>query len=277
VALETLVLTADANVMKVVCRAMEKVGAEVIAVDTSAEAAQLLSKRKFDAAVIDCDENAISGATALLREIRRGTSNRSSIVFALISGPATSGSAMADGANFVLPKPLDQKRVARSFQSALGLMQRENRRYFRLAIELPVTVEIDDAKVYRASTLNLSKKGLAVKMRTAEGAAEDDAAVFSGIVGAKVQVHFALPDGRPIQCEAEVAWKSFRSDGVAGLQILAFAGEGREQLADFLEQAADHTDAANPARHRQSSRMVAEHGNLWQKLRRLFLRRVRHR
>jgi DNA-binding response OmpR family regulator len=260
-ALETLVVTANPNALQLVRRTMESLGADVIAIATAEEGALILARRKFDAVVVDCDDDALPGVSSLPRKIRLGTSNRSSIVFALTDGTSTSRLALADGANFVLEKPLQPDRVARIFRSALGLMRRENRRYFRLAIELPVTLETEDGKTLHGATLNLSKKGLALR----EGVQA---------AGARARIKFTLPQGHLVECAAVVTWTTPAGSGPAGLQILTMAECDREILAEFIDRAAADAELSSPPGDRHRPVMIVNRSHWWHKLRKGVLRSI---
>jgi CheY-like chemotaxis protein len=241
---------------------MEKLGAEVIAVAASEEGSFLLARRKFDAVVLDYDDHAVPGICRLLQEIRRGTSNRSTIVFALIGDKTASRLALAGGANFVLQKPLGSDRVERAFRSALKLMRRENRRYFRLAIVLPVTLELEDGSVHGTTTMNLSKKGLALRECPLTA-------------GTRARIRISTPGAPPIGCEVEVAWTAGAGSGTAGLQILAMEERDREALAALIDRAAEEAEHTSLRGDRQRSVRSIRRSLWWRHLGRRILRSVR--
>src|SRR5207253_10722589 len=72
--LHALLLSADAEAVRILRRVMEdlKIGAD--AANGSDRALDLLNKRKFDAVVIDCDDT--PGAPAVLRHLRTSASNK---------------------------------------------------------------------------------------------------------------------------------------------------------------------------------------------------------
>src|SRR5436305_8356178 len=97
----------------------------------------------------------------MMRELRKGSSNRMAIVFAITHG--TSIHAAFDmGANFVLEKPVTPERAARSLRAAHGLMMRERRRYLRQSVNLPAVLSANGAAT-QAAILDVSEGGVSVR------------------------------------------------------------------------------------------------------------------
>jgi CheY-like chemotaxis protein len=230
-ALESLLVTTDSAASGVVHGSLRQLEIHVMQLDSAQEAAALLLRRKFDAVVADCDD--LPGGGELLPQLRRGTSNRSSIVFALVNGGTPASRAFEAGANFVLEKPLDAGRSARNFGAALHLMRREHRRYFRLDVNLAVNVDFGNGIAGQFTALNLSKGGLAL-------------AACRLPAGAQAKVSFTLPDDYVIACDAEVAWSS--NERRTGLRLLSMGEGARGHLCEFIERAADAAElrAAEP-------------------------------
>jgi CheY-like chemotaxis protein len=217
-ALETLLLSTDREVIRVLHRVLQDMGIDLLLTPTANDAADLLARRKFDAVIIDCC--GLPGASDLVPRLRQGTSNRSAIVFAVIGPGSSLRFAFGLGANFVLEKPLSVERASRTFRAALGLMVRERRRYFRLDVEVPIVVDIGDGVAHSLVTTNLSEGGLAVR------------APHRLAPGAKIKIKLALPNERPIECRGEVAWST--DDGRSGLKLLTLSDAARQQLTAFI-------------------------------------------
>ena len=160
--LHALLLSADAEAVRILRRVMEdlKIGAD--AANGSDRALDLLNKRKFDAVIIDCDDT--PGAPAVLRHLRTSASNKRAMAFAIINGKTTVRQAFDLGANFVIDKPLTVDRVQRSFRAAHGLMMRERRRYFRNALDSMAQITTSDGRPVRGTLINLSEGGMSLKL-----------------------------------------------------------------------------------------------------------------
>jgi CheY-like chemotaxis protein len=201
--LETLLLSADVETVRVLRRVMQDAGIDLLLTSTVNDAADLLARRKFDAIIADCDD--LRGADDLVQQLRQGPSNRSAIVFALTNGGTNLRRAFGLGANFVLEKPLSLERATRGLRAALGLMIRERRRYFRLPIEMPVALDFGQGVRYQFTTSNLSEGGLALR------------GSHKLPMGARVRLRFSPPGSEPIDCTALIAWST--EDGRAGLRF----------------------------------------------------------
>lgn len=217
-ALETLLLSADREVIRVLHRVLQDLGIDLLLTPTANDAADLLARRKFDAVIADCCS--LPDASEIVPRLRQGTSNRSAIVFAVIGQGSTLRTAFGMGANFVLEKPLSVERASRTFRAALGLMVRERRRYFRLDVEIPISVDCGDGIMQSLTTTNLSEGGLAVR------------APRRLAPGAKLKIKLALPNERPIECRGEVAWAT--DDGRSGIKLLTLTDAARQQLTAFI-------------------------------------------
>jgi CheY-like chemotaxis protein len=206
---------------------MQDAGIDLLLTSTVNDAADLLARRKFDAIIADCDD--LPGADDLMQQLRQGSSNRSAIVFALTNGGTNLRRAFGLGANFVLEKPLSIERATRGLRAALGLMIRERRRYFRLPVELPATLDFGQGIRYQFTSCNLSEGGLAVR------------GSHKLSIGAKLRLSFSPPDTEPIECAAIVAWST--DDGRAGLRFMVLPQAVRQQLADFIGRASRYEDS----------------------------------
>ena len=225
--LETLLLSTDVEAVGVLRRVMQDAGIYLQLVSTAKEAASLLARRKFDAIISDCDD--LPGADDLVQRLRQGPSNRSVIVFALTSANTGLHRAFGLGANFVLEKPLSLERATRGVRAALGLMVRERRRYFRLPIEVPVTLDFGQGGRHQLTTSNLSEGGMTVR------------ASHKLPIRAKVRLSFTPPGDKAIECAALVAWSD--DSGRAGLRFLVLAQAVRQQLAEYIGRSGKYEDS----------------------------------
>jgi DNA-binding NtrC family response regulator len=116
--LQSLMLSRDAEVLRVMRRVLDEYGIEVEVCADAAIANQTLAQRKFDAVFVDCDD--VEGAHQVLTDVRKGASNKRSVVLAIVNGVTTMRAAFEMGANFVLDKPLTVDRMGKSVRVARG-------------------------------------------------------------------------------------------------------------------------------------------------------------
>src|ERR1041384_5524736 len=110
--LHALLLSHDPHVHRILRRALDDVSIDLQISNTADDATHTLSRRKYDAFLVDCD--AVPNADQVLQRLRTGKSNRSCIAFALVNGSVSVQQAFQMGANFVLDKPLVFDRVTRT-------------------------------------------------------------------------------------------------------------------------------------------------------------------
>src|SRR5208282_3217764 len=103
--LESLLLSRDAEVVRVLRPTLEKLSIEVEVCQEAKKASEILIAEKFDAVIVDCDD--MQGAMEVLQGLRATPSNRASVTFAVLNGKkTTTQEAFGMGVNFVLQKPI---------------------------------------------------------------------------------------------------------------------------------------------------------------------------
>lgn len=222
--LESLLLTRDDQVIKVLRRVLGDLGIEVEVCTGADRAQEQVAHRKFDAIIIDCDD--VHGAPDVLQAIRKSPSNKTSTAFALINGVTSLRDAFAMGANLALEKPLSLDRARHSFRAAHGLMMIERRRYYRFPIEMPVTLRVEHSEM-AGTAQNLSEGGMALHFKSS--------VPVSKMI---LTVHFTLPGFHsPIEATCLIAWADGR--GHVGLRFDKVPYTGREQMEKWFRQQMD--------------------------------------
>jgi CheY-like chemotaxis protein len=226
--LESLLLSRDPEVIGILRPTLEKLSIDLQVCNAARPGLEMLASEKFDAIIVDCDD--LEGGLNVLGNLRKGTSNRSSVAFAILNGTTTTHQAFDLGANFVIQKPITPVSALRCFSAAVGFMERERRRYFRHPLEIPVAVIMSRGGEAKAITTNLSEGGMAVR--------------FPGNLpaGGISKVVFTLP-GMQLSMESnvELAWAD--GHGLAGLRFSGMAQTSREQLERWLLTQMEKTEA----------------------------------
>ncbi len=163
--LESILLSQDQEVVRVLRPTLEKLSIDVEICSEARYGADILITDKFDAVIVDCDD--LSGGLALLQGLRNTPSNKNSVAFAILNGKrTTTQEAFGMGANFVLQKPISGLNASRCFHAALNFMLKERRRYFRQPVKMQVQV-ILEGKTLNATSTNISEGGIALMLREA--------------------------------------------------------------------------------------------------------------
>src|SRR5207248_2342469 len=92
----------------------------------------------------------------IISGVRSSRANRNAVIFAIINGKTSVGTATELGANFVLGKPLEASRLTAYLRSSIHKMETEHRRYFRYQLSLDADIVRRDGKVIAAQVLNVS-------------------------------------------------------------------------------------------------------------------------
>jgi DNA-binding response OmpR family regulator len=217
--LESLLLSRDTEVVRILRPTLEKLSIEVEVCEEANKASEILISEKFDAVIIDCDD--LQGGLEVLQSLRTTPSNKNSVAFAVLNGKkTTTQEAFGMGVNFVLQKPISTLNASRCFHAALNSMIRERRRYFRQPVKMLVRVVLGDEEIKGTST-NISEGGMAIMLPQALPK------------GATPRLQFTLPETRvSLDVETEVAWADIK--GHVGLRFLNVPQSSQERLEKWL-------------------------------------------
>jgi DNA-binding NarL/FixJ family response regulator len=160
--LDSLLISKDAALLSVLRPVLEKISVNIEVCAEVQPGIDLMTKRKFDAVIIDCDD--LPNGFDLLHTLRQTRSNAKSVSFAVVNGRTTTQEAFQSGANFVLQKPLSLLHASRCFNAALNFMVRERRRYFRHPVDMPLRISLPNNQEMTATATNLSEGGMAIRI-----------------------------------------------------------------------------------------------------------------
>lgn len=217
--LDSLLITRDTALLGVLRPALEKISVGLQVCGEFQPASALLTKTKFDAVIIDCDD--LHNGIELLRGLRRTRSNAKSVSFAVVNGKTTTQEAFHSGANFVLQKPLTPLHASRCFNAALNFMVRERRRYFRHPVDMALRITFPQTPEMTATATNVSEGGLAIRI------------LSKVALETPVQVQFTLPGSKTsLELKGEVAWAD--GTGHAGIRFIDVPQSSQYQLDKWL-------------------------------------------
>ncbi|MGC1449121.1 MAG: PilZ domain-containing protein [Candidatus Sulfotelmatobacter sp.] len=219
--LDSLLLSQDTEVVRVIRPTLEKLSIDVEICQEARAGAAILITDKFDAVIVDCDD--LNGGLGILQGLRGTPSNKNSVAFAILNGRrTTTQEAFGMGANFVLQKPISALNASRCFHAALNFMIKERRRYFRQPVKMLVKV-VYEGKTLNATSTNISEGGIALMLREALPK------------GAAPHLKFSLPrTNNRLEVEAEVAWADVK--GLAGFRFHNVSKTSQQQLEQWLDE-----------------------------------------
>jgi Tfp pilus assembly protein PilZ len=160
-------------------------------------AAERLSKEKFEACVVNLGE----GADVVMEAARSSPSNSRCIIYAVGGNAQETMSYSKYGINAMFSQPLERPAALKLVKATRMLVLHEFRRYVRVPVITEVSV-VGDARRLSVSSIEMSSGGMSVKT------AED----FS--IGSNVEVSFALMTLPRVNVRGVVSWKKPKSVGI---------------------------------------------------------------
>src|SRR5579863_5914590 len=140
-----------------------------------------VAEEKFDAVIVDFDDP--HSAALILTNAQQSTSGHRAVTVALLSDKTKVRNVFGAGANFVLYKPLSAEQAEAGLRATTALIRRERRRSYRVAVQVPVQVQVENGSPIEGILLDLSEEGL------------DVLAAQPLCPSAAISAHFILPDG----------------------------------------------------------------------------------
>lgn len=214
----SLVVCDELESLNLLCRALDEARVQREICTDAKEGRKLLSEKKFEAVILDCDD--MEGGGEVLKKLRHTELNRLTIVFAIVNGKTRVSGAFELGANFVMDKPLIPELLTRSLRAAQGFMLREQRRSYRHPVDMLVTVTLGKSELH-FNAQDLSQGGMCL-----EG-------VKSLKTGDHVTLSFHLSEMKlKVEAAAEVAWTS--GEGRAGFKFISVPRKTGQKLKQWL-------------------------------------------
>ncbi len=185
-----------------------------------------LTEQKFDAVIVDYDDP--HSAALVLQNAYQSSAPHKTVTVALLGDKTKVRHVFGAGANFVLYKPISQAQAEASLRAAMALMKRERRRSFRVPVQLPVRLRVENGAEMEGILLDLSEDGL------------DVLAAQPLCPSAIITARFVLPDqGTEMDVRGEVAWAN--PNGESGVRYIDLAENLRQTLkAWVVTSAAEH-------------------------------------
>jgi DNA-binding response OmpR family regulator len=223
--LQSLVLCSDEKIVRVLRRVLNDLDIAMEPCEDAEVAVQKLSRRRFEAVIVDCDDREVAGQ--ILKATRNSPSNKKAVAVAIINGQTDVRTAFELGAHFALYKPISAERAKASFRAARALMKCERRRAGRVPVEMPVMYRFKShgpgGTLERTVSSDLSEDGVGVRLarrQTTRG---------------PLHLQFKLPGAKVlIEAEAELAWEN--PNGQAGIRFVELAEETRQALKVWLRE-----------------------------------------
>src|SRR5579872_5424898 len=89
--------------------------------EDAVSALEMIGRSHFDGFVVDCD--GLEHGAEVIAGIRRSRGNRQSVIFTVVNGRTSFGTANELGSNFVLGQPIEESRLRAYLQSSIHKME----------------------------------------------------------------------------------------------------------------------------------------------------------
>lgn len=200
-----LIVSRDDIATNTISSALREHGLSIEVRGSSALALDQVSRRKFEAVVVDLALE--QEAFTFLRQARSSASNRTMVAFALTKGENATALALQQGFSFVFERPLRPDSINHTLRVAYAMIVRERRRYFRYPITVPVVLTKKKTNQLYGRTINVSERGMALSIGSRLATGDETVADFT----------LQEPLLR-VTAESRVCWNNER--GEAGLSFL---------------------------------------------------------
>ena len=226
---EALLVSKDDEAATTLTGVLSGLGVEAVHCGYSDGICQL-TEQHFDAVIVDFDDP--HSAELVLQKALQSAPQNHVVTVALLSDKSTLRNVFGKGANFVLYKPFSTEQAEAGLRAAIVLLKRERRSSFRVPVQVPVQLKVEDDPETEGILLDLSEDGL------------DLLAAQPVRPAAAIQVKFALPDGVEIEARGEIAWAN--PNGQAGVHFVDLPEALRTTLQSWVAANAPEPPPPDP-------------------------------
>jgi CheY-like chemotaxis protein len=195
------------------------------------EALCRLTEEKFDAVIADFDDP--QSASLVLQNATPATAGNAAVTVALLGDKTKVRSVLGGGANFILYKPISDEQAEASLRAATALIKRERRRSFRVPIQVPIQLQIENGPPMEGILLDLSEDGMDVLAAQALCPESNISARFN-----------LLDSNTEIQVSGEIAWAS--PNGQTGVRFVDLPEQLRDTLRTWVLANSPETPPPDP-------------------------------
>jgi hypothetical protein len=218
--MKALIVTHDPPMVDLLRDLFAEISIVVQGCEDEAAASEILSRSKFDALVLDFDN--VSTADPLVKSLRESPSNKNATLFAAATYGAAKQKAFDHGTSFIFERPFASEQIRLVLRTAYAQMLRERRKYFRLAVELNVSIIRISGEEMLGKTTNLSQNGMAVLTPAPLQHGES------------IKLNFQVPGAKlTLSADGSVVWDD--KHGKAGINFQCASVEDQNRFAAWLD------------------------------------------
>lgn len=220
-AFSALVVCADAEAVRVLTPILAERGLEVETCVNLTLASDRVAARPFAVVLVDCEDE--PAAIDLMAATRSSADNKAVLIVAIVDSHNETRELFAQGANFLLFKPVSAERVAESLQAAWSLLPSERRVKDRVHVSTQASISYATTADAPTPLLNLSEGGAALHSQA------------NLPPPCRVYFQFTLPgDPAIVRLSGEVVWQDSR--GQVGVHFTHVPQTSRRALDSWLSR-----------------------------------------
>ena len=220
--MKALIVCRNPETIGIFSHLFREVGVETQTCDSESQVIDRLTSNKFEALVMDFDE--LSGCPDTVSSVRSVRPNQDIALFAIASQGRAKSTASSLGNSFVIERPLVLSEIRSLLRTVYGRMLRSSQAYFRMNVEIPVSLARASGPVLQCTTLNISQNGMAVVTPVSLDSGE------------LLRLMFAIPHADAVvSANGTVIWDN--GQGKAGIR---FECSSASAQARFFEWLHDH-------------------------------------
>jgi CheY-like chemotaxis protein len=209
---------ADAEAIQIFSRILRELNITVECSSNWAVAQDRIEEARFDVLLLDSGEAAVLG---LISVARRSRVNRAALIIAVVNNPGQAAQAFADGANFILYKPVLKAHIAETKKGAGARSLQDRRTRTRRFLKIPADISFAAHEAVPVTLLDLSEEGVSLKSAIPLPA------------NCRVYFQFFLPAAtNVIRLSGEVMWQN---SGRAGIRFASVPQASQRAIKTWME------------------------------------------
>lgn len=218
--LTSLVVCADAKTVQAISGILMNMGIAVEYCGDASIAMARVCNQHFDTVLVDFENQ--SAATDVISQLREVSENKNVVVIAILESRNNVREVFANGANFVLFKPISAERINNSVAASRTLIRTERRLTQRIPLDANASIAYASTENEGIRVLDLSEHGISIY--SGKNLPRD----------CKVYFQFSLPgETATIRLSSEVIWQN--DSGHVGLRFVAVPTKSHEQLTHWIK------------------------------------------
>jgi len=217
--MKALIVCRDPETIGIFSHLFREVGVQTQTCESESHVLARLTSSKFEAVMMDFD--GLSGCPDVIKSVRAVRPNQDIALFAIASESQTKAAASTLSNTFVIERPLVLSEIRSLLRTLYGRMVRSSQAYFRMNVEIPVSLGRASGPVLQCTTVNVSQNGMAVLTPVSLDSGE------------LLHLVFAIPHtDAVVSAEGTVIWDN--GQGKAGIRFECSSASAQTRLIEWL-------------------------------------------